>query len=243
MKDTAWLERMTLITGEDSMQKLNDAHVMVVGMGGVGSFAAEFIARAGVGRMTIVDGDEVDPTNRNRQLCALKSTEGKSKVHYMAERLKDINPEIKLEVVEEFLSPERAYDIVRPEMDYVVDCIDSISPKVSLIVGCKHKKVKVVSSMGAGGKIDPTKIKVTDISKTYHCKLSKQMRNRLKERQVNKGVKAVFSTEQNIKSSLKMTDGTNFKKSFYGTMSYMPATFGCMVSSVVINGIMKKKKS
>ncbi|MGB0869397.1 MAG: tRNA threonylcarbamoyladenosine dehydratase [Flavobacteriales bacterium] len=240
MKNTGWLERMTLITGEESMTNLNNAHVMVVGLGGVGSFAAEFIARAGVGKMTIVDGDVVDPTNRNRQLCALTSTENKSKAHYMAERIKDINPEIKLDVIEEFLSPERAYEIVKPEMDYVVDCIDSLSPKVSLIVGCKHNKVKVVSSMGAGGKVDPTRIKVTDISKTYHCKLSKQMRVRLKERQINKGVKAVFSTEQNIKSSLQMTDGTNFKKSFYGTMSYMPATFGCIASSVVINHLVKK---
>ncbi len=240
MMDTAWLERMTLITGDDAMKKLNEAHVLVVGMGGVGSFAAEFIARAGVGRMTIVDGDVVDPTNRNRQLCALKSTEGKSKVHYMAERLKDINPEIKLEVLEEFLSPERAYEIVRPEMDYVVDCIDSLSPKINLLVACKHKKVKVVSSMGAGGKVDPTSLKVTDISKTYHCKFAKQIRKRLKERKINKGVKVVFSTEQNIKKSLKMTDGTNFKKSFYGTMSYMPALFGCTASAVVIEGIMKK---
>ncbi|MGB0428517.1 MAG: tRNA threonylcarbamoyladenosine dehydratase [Flavobacteriales bacterium] len=241
MTDNSWLERMELITGEKAMKKLNKAHVMVVGLGGVGSFAAECIARAGVGKMTIIDGDVVDPTNRNRQLCALKSTEGLPKVKYMAERLLDINPELELVVIEEFLSPERAYELVDPEMDYVMDCIDSVSPKINLLLACKHKKVKVVSSMGAGGKVDPTALKVTDISKTYHCKLSKQIRKRLKKRQVDKGIKVVFSTEQNIKSSLKMTDGKGFKKSFYGTMSYMPALFGCTASAVVIKHLTKRK--
>jgi tRNA A37 threonylcarbamoyladenosine dehydratase len=242
MKDISWLERMTLITGEKEMKKLNKAHVLVVGLGGVGSFAAEFIARAGVGKMTIVDGDVVDPTNRNRQLCALKSTEGKSKAQYMADRIKDINPEIDLTVYEEFLSPERAYDIVEKKMTYVIDCIDSVSPKLNLLMSCKHKKVKVVSSMGAGGKIDPAKLKVTDISKTYHCKFAKQIRKRLKAENINKGIRVVFSTEQNIKESLVMTDGTNFKKSYYGTMSYMPALFGCLASAEAITHITGLKK-
>ncbi|MCT4663623.1 MAG: tRNA threonylcarbamoyladenosine dehydratase [Flavobacteriales bacterium] len=241
MENTDWLERMTLITGEKAMKKLNKSHVLVVGLGGVGSFAAEFIARAGVGKMTIVDGDVVDPTNRNRQLCALKSTEGMSKAQYMKERLLDINPELDLTVRDEFLSPESAYEIVDEKMDFVIDCIDSVSPKLNLLVACKHNKVKVASSMGAGGKIDASKIKVTDISKTYHCKFAKQIRKRLKKRSINKGIRVVFSTEQNIKDSLQLTDGSNFKKSFYGTMSYMPALFGAMVSAEAIKSITKAK--
>lgn len=215
----SWLERTELLVQKEGLEKLKKAHILVVGLGGVGSYAAEFIARAGVGKMTIVDGDAFDETNKNRQLLALDSTIGQSKAQVLAARLKDINKEIELTVLETFLSPDSAYKIVSKEFDYVLDCIDSITPKVNLIVAARRKKVKIISSMGAGGKLDATKIKVQDISQTKNCTMARVLRKRLKERKVNKGVKAVYSDEMQISGSLKMTDGTNFKKSFYGTIS------------------------
>ncbi|CAM1373295.1 tRNA threonylcarbamoyladenosine dehydratase [Tenacibaculum xiamenense] len=237
----SWLERTELLVQEEGLNKIKKANILVVGLGGVGSFAAEFIARAGVNKMTIVDGDVFDETNKNRQLPALNSTIGKSKAQVMASRIKDINPDIELTVVEEFVSPERAYEIVNPKFDYVLDCIDSITPKVNLIVAARRKKVKIVSSMGAGGKLDASKVRVKDISKTKNCKMAKNLKKRLKERKVDKGVRAVYSEEVQIPESLKLTDGTNFKKSYYGTISYMPAAFGLQAASYVINQLINKK--
>ena len=222
----SWLERTELLVGKEGLKKIKNANILIVGLGGVGSFAAEFIVRAGVNKLTIVDGDIFDETNKNRQLPALNSTIGKSKAFIMAERIKDINSNIKLKVIEEFISPEKAFEIVSPNFDYVIDCIDSITPKVNLIVAARRKKVKLISSMGAGGKLDASKIKVKDISKTKNCKMAKNLKKRLKERKVDKGIKAVYSDEIQIPESLKLTDGTNFKKSYYGTISYMPAAFG-----------------
>lgn len=236
----SWLERTELLVEKAGIEKLKKANILVVGLGGVGSYAAEFIARAGINKMTIVDGDVFDETNKNRQLPALDSTIGKSKAQVLAARLKDINKDIQLTVLEEFLSPERAYEIVSKEFDYVLDCIDSITPKVNLIVAARRKKVKIISSMGAGGKLDVSKIKVADISNTKNCTMARVLRKRLKERKVNKGVKAVFSEEMQISKSLKVTDGTNFKKSFYGTISYMPAAFGLQAAAHVIDFILKK---
>lgn len=237
----SWLERTELLVQTEGLEKIKNSNILIVGLGGVGSFAAEFIARAGVGKMTIVDGDAFDETNKNRQLPALNSTVGKSKAQVIADRLKDINPEIELTVLEEFLSPERAFEIVTKEFDYVMDCIDSITPKVNLIVAARRKKVKIVSSMGAGGKLDASKVVVKDISKTKNCKMARTLKKRLKDRKVDKGVTAVYSEEIQIPESLKLTDGTNFKKSYYGTISYMPAAFGLQASSYVINKILTKK--
>ncbi|WP_214983618.1 tRNA threonylcarbamoyladenosine dehydratase [Tenacibaculum dicentrarchi] len=237
----SWLERTELLVQKEGMEKLKKANILIVGLGGVGSFAAEFIARAGVGKMTIVDGDAFDETNKNRQLPALDSTIGKTKVSVIADRIKDINPEIELTAIEEFLSPERAFEIVSTEYDYVMDCIDSITPKINLIVAAKRKKVKLVSSMGAGGKLDASKVVVKDISKTKNCKMARALKKRLKERKVNKGITAVYSEEVQIAESLQLTNGANFKKSFYGTISYMPAAFGLQASSYVINKILTKK--
>ncbi|WP_299010768.1 tRNA threonylcarbamoyladenosine dehydratase [uncultured Tenacibaculum sp.] len=236
-----WLERTELLVQKEGIEKIKNANILVVGLGGVGSFAAEFIARAGVNKITIVDGDVFDKTNINRQLPALHSTIGKSKAKTIADRLKDINPDIELTVLEEFLSPERAFEIVTPDYDYVLDCIDSISPKVNLIVAARRKKVKLISSMGAGGKLDASKVKVKDISKTKHCKMAKTLRKRLTKLKVDKGVKAVYSEEIQIPESLKLTDGINYKKSYYGTMSYMPAVFGLQAASHVINHLLTKK--
>jgi len=235
-----WLERTELLVQKEGLEKLQNANILIVGLGGVGSYAAEFIARAGVGKLTIVDGDVFDATNKNRQLPALDSTVGQLKTEVLATRIKDINPAIKLTVFTEFLSPERAYEIVTKEFDYVLDCIDSITPKINLIVAARRKKVKIISSMGAGGKLDTTKIRVKDIAKTKNCTMARVLRKRLKERKVDKGVKAVYSDEVQIPSSVKITDGTNFKKSYYGTISYMPAAFGLQAAAHVVNFLLKK---
>lgn len=235
-----WTERAELLFKEEGLAKLKNANVLIVGLGGVGSFAAEFIARAGVGNMTIVDGDTVDITNINRQLPALHSTVGAPKVTVVGDRLMDINPELNLTRTQEFLSPERAFEIVTTDFDYVLDCIDSITPKLNLILAAKRKKVKVISNMGAGGKLQASKVMVKDISKTDVCPLAKTIRKRLKKEGISTGVKAVFSTEKPDETSLKMTDGSNFKKSFYGTNSWMPGLFGLHAAETVIKHLLKK---
>lgn len=237
-----WQERAELLFKEEGLKNLKNSNVLVVGLGGVGSFAAEFIARAGVGKMTIVDGDTVDITNINRQLPALHSTVGMNKVDVVGDRLMDINPELELTRINEFLSPERTHDIVTEDFDYVMDCIDSVTPKLNLIIAAKRKKIKVVSNMGAGGKFLASKVQVKDISKTDVCPLAKNVRKRLKKAGISKGVKAVFSTEVPDESSVKLTDGTNFKKSFYGTNSWMPALFGLHAAETVIKHLIKKDK-
>jgi tRNA threonylcarbamoyladenosine dehydratase len=234
-----WQERAALLFKEEGLNKLKNANVLVVGLGGVGSFAAEFLARAGVGNMTIVDGDVVDITNVNRQLPALHSTVGLPKVKIVGDRILDINPELNLTRVEEFLSPERATEIVSKDFDYVLDCIDSVTPKLNLIIAAKRKKVKVISNMGAGGKMLPNKVVVKDISKTDVCPLAKNIRKRLKKEGISSGVKAVFSLEHPDASSVKTTDGSNFKKSFYGTNSWMPALFGLHTAQYVVTELMK----
>lgn len=239
--DKYWLERTELLIKEDGLEKLNKASVLVVGLGGVGSFAAEFLARAGVGNMTIVDGDTVDITNINRQLPALRSTVGKHKVEVVAERLLDINPELNLTKINEFLNPDRMEEILdNGGFDFVLDCIDSVTPKLALIIAARRRKIKIVSSMGAGGKSDPSKVLVRDISKTQHCHLARQIRKRLKKVKIDKGVRCVFSDEIQDESSLKMTDGSNYKRSFYGTISFLPAIFGLYAAAEVINYLVKK---
>jgi tRNA A37 threonylcarbamoyladenosine dehydratase len=212
---------------------------MIVGLGGVGSFAAEFICRSGIGRMTIIDGDVVDPTNRNRQLPALSTNHGISKAAIMAERLLAINPELQLTTIKEFISPEMVENLLEVNPDYIIDAIDSITPKLNFLKIAYQHQLPLVSSMGAGGKLDPTKLQVADISKTYQCPFAQQLRKMLKKDKIYTGIKVVFSPEENIKESLMMTDGSNYKKSAYGTMSYMPATFGAVAASVVIRDLME----
>jgi len=234
-----WQERAELLFKPEGLEVLKKANVLIVGLGGVGSFAAEFIVRAGVGNLTIVDGDTVDITNVNRQLPALHSTVGQPKVDIVGDRLMDINPELNLTRIQEFLSPERATEIVTKDFDYVLDCIDSITPKLNLIVAAKKAKVKVISNMGAGGKMVAGKVVVKDISKTDVCPLAKVIRRRLRKMGVNKGVKAVFSLEKPDESSLKMTDGSNYKRSFFGTNSWMPGLFGLHSAETVIRHLLK----
>ena len=235
-----WTERAELLFKKEGLNKLQKANVLVVGLGGVGSFAAEFLARAGIGSMTIVDGDVIDITNINRQLPALHSTVGQPKVTLVGDRLMDINPELKLTRIQEFLSPERALATVTADYDYVLDCIDSITPKLNLIIAAKRKRVKIISSMGAGGKMEAAKVKVADINSTENCFLAKTIRRRLKEYKIDK-LKVVFSSEIQDEKSLKMTDGSNFKKSFYGTNSYMPGLFGLYAAETVIRYLLKRE--
>ncbi|QWF72112.1 tRNA threonylcarbamoyladenosine dehydratase [Methylomonas paludis] len=234
MSDTSWLARTELLIGKDKLERLQQSHVLVVGMGGVGSFAAEFICRAGVGRMTIVDGDVVDPSNRNRQLPALATTHGQAKAQVMGERLLAINPDLKLTIKQEFITPDTVEALLADHYDYVVDAIDSLTPKITLIRAAKTRKLRIISSMGAGGKLDPTHLKVVDISKTYNCPFAQFIRTRLRKVGISRGVKVVFSPEVVIKESLMYTDGSHYKKSAYGTISYLPAAFGGVCASVVI---------
>lgn len=240
MSDLKWLSRTELLIGKENIDVLQNSHVLIVGLGGVGSFAAEYMCRAGVGSLTIVDGDVVDTTNRNRQLPAMASTIGKSKVTWMAERLLDINPELNLIAINEFLTPVRCEEICGNDYDYVLDCIDSVTPKLTLLSTAYKRGLRIVSSMGAGGKMDPTQLKVADLFDTNTCTLAQYVRKRLKKMDVGLGIKAVFSKEEVDKNSLILTDGSNFKLSAYGTISYLPAAFGGVVASVAIRDLLGK---
>jgi tRNA A37 threonylcarbamoyladenosine dehydratase len=238
MSATDWLSRSALLLGNDGIEKLQSKHVLVVGLGGVGSFAAEFICRSGIGEMTIVDGDVVDPTNRNRQLPALATNHGVGKAKIMQERLLSINPELKLHVVDTFLTPEKCREILKSDYDYVMDCIDSIMPKITLLSTALEKKIPIVSSMGAGGKVDPTRIRIAMLPDTYQCVFASYVRKRLNKLANASKIKAVYSTEVVQKDSLILTDGSNFKRSAYGTVSYLPAAFGGVCASVVIRDLL-----
>lgn len=234
----SWTERTELLLGEEKLNILRNAHVLVVGLGGVGAYAAEMIARAGVGRMTIADADTVGVSNINRQLLALNSTIGREKSVVMAERLRDINPQIELNVVCDYIRDEKTYTLLdAASYDYVVDCIDTLSPKVNLIAAALERGIPVVSSMGAGAKTDPTLIEVKDIGKSHHCPLAHMLRKRLHKLGIRSGFYAVFSPEPIREGAMIIAEETN-KKSNVGTISYIPATFGCVCASVVIRDLL-----
>ena len=221
--------------GEDKMARLQAAHVLVVGLGGVGAYAAEMICRAGVGRMTIVDADTVQITNLNRQLPAMHSTLGMLKAEVLEARLKDINPDLKLKVVPVFLKDENIPELLdADEYDFIVDAIDTLSPKCYLIYHALQRRIKIVSSMGAGAKSDITQVRFADLWDTYHCGLSKAVRKRLQKMGVKRKVPVVFSTEQADPEAILLTDDEKNKKSTCGTVSYMPAVFGCYLAEYVI---------
>ena len=232
-----WLSRTELLLGADGLNKLRASNVLVVGLGGVGAFAAEMICRAGVGKMTIVDGDSVQASNRNRQLLALISTEQSSKALIMAERLKDINPALDLTVISEYIRDERMTEILDSGFSYAVDAIDTISPKVFLIYHAVMKKIPIVSSMGSGGKFDPLQISVNDISETTGCTLARNLRKRLHKLGIREGVTAVWSPELIDKNKVIPAVGERNKASIVGTISYMPAAFGIACASVVIRDL------
>ena len=241
MSDTTWLSRSALLIGNEGIDILQSKHVLIIGLGGVGSFAAEFICRSGVGEMTIVDGDVVDPTNRNRQLPALATNHGVSKAEIMQERLLSINPELKLHVVNTFLTPEKCREILESKFDYIMDCIDSVMPKITLLSTALEKNIPIVSSMGAGGKMDPTRLRIAMLPDTYQCVFASYVRKRLNKLTNVGKVKAVFSTEEMDKNSMIMTDGSNFRRSAHGTVSYLPAAFGGACASVVIRDLLGLK--
>ena len=235
-----WLERTNLLLGSEKCEILRNSRVLVVGLGGVGAYAAEMIARAGVGKMTIADADVVSESNINRQLIALHSTVGRSKASLVAERLHDINPDIELNVVEKYIKDEETYTLLdSAAFDYAVDAIDTLSPKLALILACLDRKIPVVSSMGAGAKTDPTKMEIADISKTHHCPLAHMLRKRLHKAGVRKGFKAVFSPEPAREGAVIECEERN-KKSNVGTISYIPALFGIGCASVVIRDLINE---
>lgn len=233
----SWLSRTEMLLGSDGLKKLHDSNVLVVGTGGVGAYAAEMICRAGVGRMTIVDGDTVHTSNRNRQIIALKSTEGRPKTEILGARLKDINPELGLTLIHEYIKDDRIAEILEPGFDYVVDAIDTLSPKIFLIYHSLMRKYPVVSSMGAGGKFDPGKISVCDISETAGCPLARILRKRLHRLGITEGVTAVYSPEPVDKTKILMSEAERNKASIVGTISYMPAAFGIVCASVAIRDL------
>jgi len=235
MNETDWLSRTELLIGKKSLEKLNKSHVLVVGLGGVGGIAAEMICRAGVGTMTIVDGDVFNTTNRNRQIGALVSTENKAKAVIVAEKLMDINPNLKLNIKDCYQKGEDMPLLLDFPFDFVVDAIDTLTPKVYLLYHCVKKELKVVSSMGSGGKLNPTMIKIEDIAKTNHCDFAYDIRKRLHKLGVYTGITAIYSPEPVSKESKIIINDELNKKSRVGTISYMPAMFGCYCAYVVIN--------
>lgn len=220
------------------MNYLSGCHVLVVGLGGVGAYAAEQLCRAGIGKMTIVDADTVNESNLNRQLPALRSTIGRLKAEVVAQRLLDINPELELTVHNEFIRDERTEAILdEANYQFVVDAIDSLSPKVFLLYHALRRQIPVVSSMGAGAKTDPSQVRIADISKTQNCALAKAVRKRLRTLGVNKGIAAVFSTEMANPDAVIEVDDEQCKRTTTGTISYMPALFGCFLSAHVLRNI------
>jgi tRNA A37 threonylcarbamoyladenosine dehydratase len=234
-----WMSRTQLMLGDEPIEQLMSKNVLVVGLGGVGGICAEMIARAGIGKMTIVDADTIDLSNTNRQIPALHSTAGRLKTEVMAERIRDINPAIDLTVLPIYIKEEETIKLLESEkFDYAVDCIDTLAPKVFFIKACIDRKIRIVSSLGAGGKLDPSQVMITDISKTYECNLARYVRKKLHALGIQKGLTVVFSPEKVDQSKVIETEKAFPKKSIIGTMSYMPAIFGCTVASVVIRGLM-----
>ena len=232
-----WLERTELLLGEEKLNLLRNANVLVVGVGGVGAYAAEMIVRAGVGRMTIADADKVSESNINRQLVALHSTIGREKCDILAERLKDINPELQLSVVNRFIKDDETDALLDSDnFDYVVDAIDTLSPKLALIKGALDRGIPLVSSMGAGAKTDPTLMEIKDIAKTHHCPLAHMLRKRLHKIGIKRGFWAVFSPEPVREGAMILCEEQN-KKSNVGTISYIPAMFGIGCASVVVRDL------
>ena len=237
-----WTERTEMLIGADGLKKLADAHVAVIGIGGVGAYAAEMLVRAGVGHLMILDSDDVSETNKNRQLLALDSTVGLPKVDVLVERLKDINPGLDLTGIKEYLESDRIGEVLdQYRIDYLVDAIDTLSPKLHLIKYCVDRHIPHVSSMGAGAKFDVTRIRIADISKSYNCPLAYIVRKRLRYMGIKKGFKVVFSEELPDRDSIVACEDRN-KKSQVGTISYLPCVFGCACAQEAITSLLKNKE-
>lgn len=227
-----------MLLGSDSLQHLCNSRVAVVGCGGVGAYAAEMLARAGVGRILLLDSDCVGESNINRQLIALHSTVGRPKVEVLAERLRDINPALELTLVGEYLNEGNVGELLAGRIDCVVDAIDTLSPKIALIQYCLGFGIPLVSSMGSGAKMDATRVRIADISKTRMCPLAHMLRKRLHKLGIHEGFQAVFSEEEPIRTSMVIEESEN-KKSQVGTISYLPAVFGCVCAQAVIQLLLR----
>lgn len=235
-----WQERTHLLIGADGLKRLQRANILVVGVGGVGAMAAEMLCRAGVGQMTIVDMDTVSETNINRQLVALHSTIGHTKTEELRKRLIDINPALRLTVIADWLDEKNTTTVLSDQSyDFVVDAIDTISPKVHLIKNCIERHIHIVSAMGAGAKLDPTAIKISDISKSYNCPLARMVRKRLSKFGIKRGFSVVFTSELPCEKAI-IEQEERYKKSIAGTISYMPALFGIYLSAHVIRELIKE---
>jgi tRNA A37 threonylcarbamoyladenosine dehydratase len=233
-----WQERTELLIGEDNLKKLKNSHVLIAGLGGVGAMAAEMVCRAGIGNMTIIDSDKIQASNRNRQLPALVSTEGKFKTDVVSERLMDISPNLNLIVINKYLKDDEIPEILSSaKYDYVIDAIDTLSPKVYFIYHALKLNLKLISSLGSGRKLNPELVKVVDISETYNCKLGYYLRKRLHKLEIFSNFKVVFSPEEVNIGSVELVANERNKKSRVGTISYMPAIFGCHAASVVIRDL------
>ena len=235
-----WQERTAMLVGEEMLEHFRNSTVAVIGVGGVGGYAAEMIVRAGVGHLIILDSDDVSVTNKNRQLLALDSTVGKPKCEVLAARLKDINPELDLTIISEYLEADKAAEVLGGyKINFLVDAIDTLAPKLHLIKYCVDSGIPLVSSMGAGAKYDATKVRITDVSKSFNCPLAYIVRKRLRYMGIKKGFQVVFSEELPDKDSIVPCEDRN-KKSQVGTISYIPAVFGCTCAQAVVTGLMEK---
>ena len=233
-----WQERSELLLGKESLERLNNTTVAVIGLGGVGAFASEMIARAGVGRMVILDSDVINESNKNRQLLALDSTMGMSKATIMRDRLLDINPQLKIFTIDTYLTEENVEELLgNQSIDFLIDAIDTLSPKIALIKYAVNAKIPLVSSMGAGAKTDATQIKIKDISKSFNCPLAYVLRKKLRKEGISKGFKVVFSEELPNTEAIIPVEEQN-KKSRVGTISYLPAVFGCIAAQAAITSIL-----
>lgn len=236
-----WTSRTELLIGREKLVTLSRAHVLVAGLGGVGAYAAEQLCRAGIGKLTLIDGDTVQVTNRNRQLLALVSTAGKEKAGLMAERLRDINPAIELELIPAFVKEDGFATILDRPLDYVVDAIDTLTPKVHLLAGAVRKGHPVVSSMGSGGRLHPEKICLADIADSHHCRFAYIVRKYLHRLGIRTGITVVYSPEPVARNAVREIAGEENKRSVVGTISYMPAVFGCYCASVAIRNLLEKE--
>ncbi len=235
-----WQERTHILVGDEGISKLASSSVAVIGLGGVGAYAAEMLCRAGVGKLLLLDSDRVSITNKNRQLIALNSTVGMKKTEVLAARLKDINPEVELVLVDEYLEEDNVAQLLdNRKIDFLVDAIDTLSPKISLIKYCTDNSIKLVSSMWAGAKFDATAIRIKDLSKSFNCPLAYILRKKLRKVGIHKGFDVVFSEELPDKDAIIPMEERN-KKSQVGTISYLPAVFGCVCAQAAIEFLIKK---
>jgi len=237
-----WLSWTELLIGKENLEKLAGSHILIAGLGGVGGYAAEQLCRAGIGELTLIDGDVITASNRNRQIIALTSNEGKSKAEMMALRLLDINPGIKLNIIGEYLKEDQFVSVLNNyHYDFVVDAIDTLTPKVALLAGAVRKGLPVVSSMGSGGKMHPESVEINDISKSHHCKFAYIVRKYLHRHGIFTGIIAVYSPEPVSKKAIIEVSGEENKRSAVGTISYMPPIFGCFCASVVIRNMLHSR--